>query len=190
MSHKSQVDLALGAKAVPRGSSEYYTLNLGNLILGRIGLYGRLGKNVREEKGLAYYCYSMLQSRLFSGHIGIYAGVNPKNVQGAIDGIAEEVNRISREPLSQEEVSTGRKNLKGSLSISLESSLERASIIHDIEYYGLGLDYISKYPAILEQVNPESVISSFEKYFTPEKLRLVAAGPVTSESTLSLGSGK
>ncbi len=116
--------------------------------------------------------------------------MNPKNVQEAIDGIAEEVDRISREPLSQEEVSTGRKNLKGSLSISLESSLERASIIHDIEYYGLGLDYISKYPAILEQINPESVISSFAKYFTPEKLRLVAAGPVPPESTLSLDSGK
>ena len=66
--------------------------------------------------------------------------------KGAIDGITEEVSRISSEPLSQEEVSTGRRNLKGSLSIALESSLERASIIHDIEYYELGLDYISRYP--------------------------------------------
>ncbi len=51
MSHKSQVDLALGAKAVPRGSSEYYALNLGNLIPRKDWPLWETGKEREGRKG-------------------------------------------------------------------------------------------------------------------------------------------
>src|SRR5439155_1528201 len=54
MPHKSQADIAIGGPAVPRGHPDYYALNLANLLFGRIGLYGRLGRNLRDEQGLAY----------------------------------------------------------------------------------------------------------------------------------------
>jgi len=183
MPHKSQVDVGLGARTVPRKSEEYHALNLGNLILGRIGLYGRLGRNVRDEKGLAYYCFSTLQSKLFAGHVAILAGVNPKNLEKAIEGIAEEIQRISSEPLSASEITKGRKNLLGSLSLSLESSIERVSLLHDIEYFSLGADYLERYGSILESVTPESVLRSFERYFTLDKVSLAVAGPVKGESS-------
>ncbi|HZW57335.1 MAG TPA: pitrilysin family protein [Nitrososphaerales archaeon] len=180
MEHKSQVDLALGSRAVPRTSDEFYALNLGNLMLGHIGLYGRLGKNVRDEKGLAYYCYSMVQSKLHDGSFAIYAGVNPVNVARAIEGITHEVKRMCNEPLTDEEMSTARKNLKGTLSIALESSVERANLIHDIEYFGLGLDYLDRYASILENVNSEDVLRLFNKCCSPNNISLVAVGPVGS----------
>ncbi|MHB8567145.1 MAG: M16 family metallopeptidase [Nitrososphaerales archaeon] len=182
MEHKSQVDIGIGARAVPRSDEEFYSLNLGNLIFGRIGLYGRLGKSVRDEKGLAYYCFSALQSKLFAGHIAIMAGVNPKNVERGVEGITEEIRKISSEPLSEQELLTGRKNLRGSLSLALESSVERASLIHDIEYFSLGLDYIERYAQILDLITSESVLKAFEKYFKPEMFSLAAAGPVASRN--------
>src|SRR5438034_8212356 len=63
MPHKSQADIAIGGPAVPRGHPDYYALNLANLLFGRIGLYGRLGRNLRDEQGLAYYAFTGLGAR-------------------------------------------------------------------------------------------------------------------------------
>jgi zinc protease len=185
MKHKSQVDLALGARAVPRSSPLYHPLNLGNLILGRLGLYGRLGKNVREDKGVAYYSYSILQAKLFSGQIGVFAGVNPKNIEKAITGITEEITRITRQSISEKELETAKRNLLGSLSISLDTSIERVGIIHDIAYYNLGLDYLEMYPRILEAVTGDQVLVSCNEIMNLDRISLVAAGPL-EETELKL----
>jgi len=178
MSHKSQVDLVFGARAVDRNSPHFYSLNLGNLVLGRMGLYGRLGENVREEKGLAYYSYSVVQARLYDGNLSIFAGVNPRNVEKAIEGITEEISRISTESLSEDELAGARKNATGSLSISLDTSIERVNIIHDMEYYNLGIDYLDRYPEILSKITPEQVLSDFAKYFSVDRISMAAAGPL------------
>jgi zinc protease len=181
MEHKSQVDIALGARAVPRKSKEFYPLNLGNLMLGRIGLYGRLGKYVRDEKGLAYYCYSILSARILAGHIAVLAGVNPKNLDMALEEILKQIGRISSEPLSKDEMEKGKKNLRGSMSMALESSVERVNLIHEIEYHSLGLDYLERYPSLIDSVTAEDSLESFAKYFKPKDVSIVVAGPVSKE---------
>jgi zinc protease len=182
MEHKTQVDVALGSRAVPRKSDSYYSLNLGNLVLGRLGLYGRLGKNVREKKGIAYYCFSLLQAKLFSGNLGIFAGVNPKNIEAAIEGITEEIGRITTERITDDELEAAKRNALGSLSISLDSSNERVGILHDIEYFGLGLDYLDRYPGLVGSVTSEAILRDFEKYLNPDRISVAAAGPIGKSS--------
>jgi zinc protease len=181
MKHKTQVDLAIGTKAVPRSSHDYYPLNLGNLILGRLGLYGRLGKNIREERGLAYYSFSTLQAKLFSGMFAAFAGVNPANVKKAIEGIFQEISKITTEPLHQKELETAKRNSVGSLSISLDTSSERVNILHDIEYNGLGLDYLERFPSILDRISSEEILGVFQKYVKSDRLSMVATGPVDNQ---------
>ena len=55
---KSQSDLAIGWPTLPRLDPAYYAFDTANLILGRLGLMGRLGANVRDKQGLAYYVFS------------------------------------------------------------------------------------------------------------------------------------
>ena len=91
------------ASSARRGKAEdYLPAQLANSILGEFGMMGRIGKSVREEKGLAYYAYS----RLGGGHgpepWSVSAGVNPENVDLAISIRAgrnrtpDERNRIGR----------------------------------------------------------------------------------------------
>jgi zinc protease len=182
LKHKSQVDLAIGTRAVPRSSEYYYPLNLGNLILGRLGLYGRLGKNIREDRGLAYYSFSALQAKLYSGFFGIFAGVNPANLEKAVEGIMEEITKITSQSISEKELETAKRNSTGSLSISLDTSSERVGIIHDIEYYNLGLDYLERYPGILERISGEEILQCFQKFVSPDRLSMVAVGPVENRN--------
>ncbi|MFI5419552.1 MAG: M16 family metallopeptidase [Nitrososphaerales archaeon] len=185
MNHKSQIDLALGTLGVPRASPQYYSLNLGNLILGRLGLYGRLGKNVREEKGVAYYSYSVLQAKLYAGQFGIFAGVNPKNVEKALLGIVQEVDRITAEPISDKELETAKRNLMGSLLLSLDTSAERVGILHDIAYYDLGLNFLERNSGILGAVTSDQVLKDCNQFMSLDRISLVAAGPVR-DSQLNL----
>ena len=41
----------VGVATIPRGHRDYYALDVGNLILGRLGLMGRLGAEVRDRQG-------------------------------------------------------------------------------------------------------------------------------------------
>jgi len=182
MKHKTQIDLAIGTRAVRRSSHDYYPLNLGNLVLGRLGLYGRLGKNVREDQGVAYYVFSALQSKLFSGLFAVFAGVNPSNVAKALEGIYEELTRITSEPIPQKELETAKRNSVGSLSISLDTSVERVAILHEMEYHNLGMDYLERYPSILDRISSEEILAAFQKYVKFEDLSMVAAGPVGDDT--------
>ncbi len=58
MAGKTQVDLVMGAAGPRRNAPEYLAASLGNGVLGRFGLYGRIGDRVRQQEGLAYYAYS------------------------------------------------------------------------------------------------------------------------------------
>ena len=91
---KTQNDLILGFPGIRRDNPDYYALEMMNLILGRLGLYGRLGKSVREDQGLAYYAISGLEAGFGPGPWSVRAGVNPSNVRRAVRSILAEIERI------------------------------------------------------------------------------------------------
>jgi len=63
---------------------EYLAATLGNNILGQFGMMGRIGDSVREKAGLAYDAYTSLNSWIEAGSWEVAAGVNPVNLEKAI----------------------------------------------------------------------------------------------------------
>ncbi len=76
---KTQTDVIVGLPVISRRDSDFYALNMADLILGGLGLMGRLGASVRDEQGLAYYVYSSLGVSHGPGAWTVRAGVNPVN---------------------------------------------------------------------------------------------------------------
>jgi zinc protease len=128
-----------------------------NLILGQLGMMGRLGANIREEKGMAYYAYSQLQAGLLAGPWWVRAGVNPRNVERAIEAILEEIRRLQEEPVDEGELSDARGYLIGSLAIRHETNQGMAQALVDMELYGLGLDYLVRFPGIVFGIDAEAI---------------------------------
>src|SRR3989441_1206507 len=178
MPHKTQVDVAIGAPGVPRPHADYYALNLANLLFGRIGLYGRLGRNLRDEQGLAYYAFSSLDARTAGGMWSISAGVNPANLGKAIESIRGEMDRLRAEPFTRDEIRDGKDNQVSSLIVSLERNAEVASELHRMEYYGLGMDFLERYPEVIADLTEERVRDVARKYFLASASSMVVAGPV------------
>ena len=178
MPHKSQADFVAGRIAVARTHPDFYALNLANILLGRIGLYGRLGQRVRDDLGLAYYSFSSLESRRAGGHWYVSAGVNPKNLEKAVAAIRAEMERVETEPFTGPEVDDGKTHLIGALQVTLERNAEYAAALHDIEYYGLGNDFLGRYPSIIRSLDPEDIRAKAVEYFDPDACSWVASGPV------------
>jgi zinc protease len=174
---KTQNDLVLGFPGLRRRDADYYAFDLMNLLLGRIGLMGRLGKNVRDEQGLAYYAGSSFEAGLGAGPWAVRAGVNPTNVQKAIESIRHEIERMRTELIPDEELEGGKRYMTGVLPLRLETSDGIARAILEMELFDLGFDYISKYPAIISSLTPEYVNEVARMRLSSEDYIAAVAGP-------------
>ncbi len=173
---KSQVDLVWGVVGMRRSSPDYYAAMMANFVLGRLGMMGRLGARVRDEQGLAYYTGSSLSGGLGPHPWTISAGLHPDHVQPALESILEEVRRLREELIDEEELADCRAFLTGVLPLALESNGGIAQFLLGIEGYGLGLDYLARYPDILAGVSREDIRRVARHYLTLDGYALAMAG--------------
>jgi len=174
---KSQADIVLGASGPSRFAEDWQAANMANHILGVFGMYGRIGAHVREKLGLAYYSFSRLDGGLGPGPWRVIAGVNPANVEEAVQAIVAELRRITQEPVAEGELADSKANFIGRLPLQLESSEGVAGSILSMELYGLGLDYLQRYAQEIEAVTAKQVLAAARRYLDPEAFALAVAGP-------------
>lgn len=173
---KSQVDLIWGVIGMPRASPDYYSASIANLILGRLGMMGRLGARIRDELGLAYYVSSHLQSGTGPIPWNIVAGVNPAQVERTIQEILAEITRMRDNPISDDELADSRSFLIGSLPIHLETNGDIADQLLAIEEFHLGLDHLQRYPEIVNSISKQDIQRVVNRYLTPDRYVLAMSG--------------
>ena len=176
LAEKSQSDLAMGTLGPTRNSPDYLPASLGNSILGRFGMMGRIGDVVREQSGLAYYASANLSASLAGGSWQVSAGVNPANLQKAIDLIIVEIKRFVQELVTDQELEDNKSYFTGRLPLLMESNAGVAGALMNIERFNLGLDYYRLYPGAVQAVTSELVLETARKYMEPEKLVICSAG--------------
>jgi len=183
MAEKSQTDIVLGLPGPLRSAPDYLEASMANTILGVFGMMGRLGQNVREKQGLAYYAYSRMHGGLGPSPWYISTGVAPDNVEKAIASILQEVERLRMEPIPEEELADSQAFRRGSLPVGLETNDGLVSVIIDMEMYDLGLDYLANLPAKINAMTPVTVQAAAQKYLSTEQIVIAIAGPPSEEFT-------
>ena len=179
---KSQSDIILGLAGPPRTAPDYHAANLANSVLGQFGMMGRIGQSVREELGLAYYAGSSLDGGLGPGPWSVSAGVNPANVDLAVERIIDELRRIIDEPVSEDDLDDVQSYYTGHLPLQLESNEGIAGTLVNIETYGLGLDYLVNYRATIRALTVDDLLQAARRYMHPDALVIAVAGPDGAES--------
>lgn len=173
---KSQADLVMGAVGPPRSSPDFLAASLGNSVLGQFGMYGRIGESVRERSGLAYYAYSSLGGGLGPGPWFVSAGVDPANLEKAIDLVLAEITRFVEAGVSDGELEDSQAHYIGRLPLSLESNGGVAGALTNLERHKLGLDYYQRYAGLIAAISVEEVKQAARRYLHPERLAIAAAG--------------
>lgn len=176
MPDKTQSDVVLGLPGPLRSAPDYNAIRMANTILGVFGMMGRLGKSVREKQGLAYYVRSSLSPSLGPTPWSVSTGVAPDKVEQALDSIRAEIHLIQDVAVSAEELSDSQAYMVGSLPMSIETSGGMADIIFNMEYLGLGLDYLTEYDAAINAVTIEQVQAAAQKHFSADEVVISVAG--------------
>src|SRR5713226_8406403 len=154
-----------------RSEDRYAASMLGTVIGG--GTSSRLWQSIREERGLAYSIGAGGNTFTDVGMFTIYAGASPTNIDQVLDLSLQELRRVVREPVLDEELRLAKEQGISSVLLSLESSsarvgaLARQEIIHGRRF------------------SPEEIIRRIEAV-TREDVQRIAQECFTTP-TLSLG---
>ena len=119
-----QSHICMAVPAVAYGDRDYYAMNLLNNIMGG-SMSSRLFQNIREEKGLAYSVFSTYTPYSNGGYFTIYAGVSHDEIEGAIEGIKEELKILKEDGITEEELATAKAQMKSSYIFAQENVATR-----------------------------------------------------------------
>jgi zinc protease len=177
MMNKSQADIAYGFTTITRRDPAYYAFWLMNNVFGQYAIGGRLGDNIRERQGMAYYVSSALDANVAEGPLAIRAGVSPANVDRAVAAIDEEVASLVAAGMTRKELDDSRRYLIGSIPRALETNAAIANFLQIEEFFGLGLDYDARLPDLLTAVTLDDANAAARRALDPDRATVVIAGP-------------
>ncbi len=115
-----QVQLIAGFKSIDVKDDGVYSLLAFNNVFGN-GMSSRLFQNIREQKGLAYSVYAYHAAYVGTGMFSICAGMMPQNVETVAELITDEIVKIKKELLTDDELTMAKEQLKGNYILSYES---------------------------------------------------------------------
>ncbi len=178
-----QAHLVLGVPGVPSKHPDHYATKLLGVILGG-NMSSRMFLRIREARGLCYYVATETDHYLDAGSLSTRAGVDQSRLTEAISAIRTEYDLAARDGVTEEEVRRAKDYLRGSITLSLEDSEERAHFygkqallypkVKDVEEYLAGIEAVS-----IDQINAVAA-----RLLTPAAYRLVVIGKEQDEAAL------
>lgn len=174
---KSQSDLIMGVLGPARHEKDYRAALLANSVLGQFGMMGRIGDEVREKQGLAYYAGSGIEGGHGPGAWSVSAGVNPANVKKAIESIVGEIRKMVTEVVTDEDIADNKSYFVGHLPLQLESNEGIASSILNMETYQLGLDNLLTFRDSINALTKDDLLKAIQRYWNPDAFVVAVAGP-------------
>lgn len=164
----TQANIIVGNKGLSRADPDYYAATVMNYILGGGGFSSRLMEDIRNKKGLAYSVASAFDAGKLPGVFQISLQTKNASAREAIDITLKEMERIQKELVSADELEGAKKYLIGSFPMRLDTQAKLAQFLLLAEFYGLGLDYPQKFPALISGVSRQDVQRVARKYLDPK----------------------
>ncbi len=172
----AQTHIVYGSPMMPHGHPLRYAAVLVSTVLGA-GMSSRLFQRVREELGLAYSVYTFQSFHADTGVHGVYVGTAPETASDAAQAIREELSRVAADGLTPAEVESGKSQLKGQSTLSLESVSSRMYRAAGVDLYGEPYRTLDQLLAEIDAITDEQVRTVCGDYFSPEAQTVVSLGP-------------
>jgi predicted Zn-dependent peptidase len=170
-----QVQICLGVPSPPVADENRFATLILNTVLGG-GMSSRLFQTIREERGMAYSVYSDITPYRDTGALCIYAGTSAGKALECIDLILAEFAKLKQEPLSEEELTRAKDQLKGNILMGLESSNSRMANLARQEIYFGQFFSSDEIIARVEAVQAEQVQKMAQQLFDPERIAVTLLG--------------
>ena len=179
----AQTHILVGQPGMKRGDSDYFSLYVGNHILGGGGMVSRLFEEVREKRGLSYSAYSYFSPMLFKGPFTAGLQTKTDQVDEAISVLLENIKNYIEQGPTEEELIAAKKNITGGYPLRIDSNSKILNYVVVIGYYKLPLDYLETFNNNVEAVTIESIKDAFKRRLSPDKLVMVKVGTPSNKKS-------
>lgn len=167
---KSQSAQAFAFPAVPANSELTPTLNILRNIASGMG--GKLYDEVREKNNLAYTVTASLSLNKKGGLLVSYAATLPENEERARTLMLEVWKSLAAGEISEKEFTNAVNYTVGIHKISLQSNADYRDQLARNYFMGRGLDYLEKFPGLVESVTMENIKEAAAEFLAPSNMAL------------------
>ncbi|MBX3185577.1 MAG: insulinase family protein [Labilithrix sp.] len=171
-----QSDVYVAMLAPPRKAPGWAQVRVANQILGG-GVASRLFMDVREQRSLAYRTSAQVLE-LASGEqpLVAYAGTQTEKTGQAIQGLLENLAKMTTSPPTQAETEAARRYLSDIFAVRMETIGSIADMVVTQETFGLPDGYWDAYRREIRATEPDAALAAAKALYTPDRALVVVAG--------------
>lgn len=176
--------VTFGQAGPKRDDPAWYAAYVLNEILGGGGFRGRLMKEIREKRGLAYGVSTQLVPYRHAGLIVGNVATENGRVAESIALVRDEWRRMREEGPTAAELDNAKTYLTGSFPLGLDSTQHIAGVLVQMQQDKLGIDYLDRRASLIGGVTLDEAREVAQKLFDPIALSFAVVGdPADLEPT-------
>jgi predicted Zn-dependent peptidase len=165
----------IGGKGVAWNNPDIVQIDIINTILG-----GRftswLNTELRINSGLTYGARSSFPHYKYNGTFYAYSFTATENTVEAIDIALQVLDRLHKEGVDQETLTSAKNYIKGQFPPDYETSGALADLLTTMFFYGLDDSYINNFEENVDAMTVEKAKEIIAKYYPMENLQFVLIG--------------
>ena len=172
----TQAHILLGYPGMKRGDADYYSLYVGNYILGGGGFVSRLTEEVREKRGLVYSVYSYFMPMAELGQFQIGLQTKRDQADAALSLVRETLDKFIKDGVTEAELKAAKQNIVGGFPMRIDSNGKILDYLSLIGFYHLPLTYLDDFNQNISKVTTAQIKDAFSRRINPNNMVTVVVG--------------
>ena len=160
-----QTQIVVGAIAPSLDHPDHAAVKVLSTVLGG-GMAGRLFVELRDRRGLAYTATSFYEPMKEPGAFILYLGSAPENAAKAVEGLRQEIERVRKERVGDDELRRAKNYLQGRYEMDRRTNERQAWYLGFYTVQGVGLEYPARYRRAVDAVTAADVLRAAQTYLT------------------------
>lgn len=161
---------------------DYPAMVVANLILGGDPLKSRIGDRVRQKDGLTYAAGSQFNAGILDQKAALmaYAIMAPQNAVAVQSAIREELARLLKDGVTDEEVRDAVAGLLKRRQTERSDDAALTRLLKDQAYYGFTLQRTADFETALSGLTGATVTAALRRHLKPETISVFTAGSLAA----------
>lgn len=172
----SEAGIVFGHRTPRRSSSDFYSLEVLNLLLGGLGTGSRLSRVFLTHRINYLFLDSRIRFFRIGGMLQVLAKVPTQVAPGALTAILEAVESLKQTPVSEAELESAKTRLIASHGERMRSPEAVADELTQMELFSLSKDFLHRFGDRVRRLTPEDIQGAAKAHLSTTRAVAVVTG--------------
>lgn len=172
----TQTTILMGQVGVSYQDPHWYSLMVGNYVLGGAGLTSLLSEELRQKNGLVYGISTEFRRMALRGPFVLFFQTRAEETHQAFGQAQNLLSDFIQKGPDDIQIKRAKQAITGSFPIGLSSNEQLADALLKMAIYELPVDYLDQFVVRINKVSVKSVKAALEKNVDPKHMVTVFVG--------------